>query len=466
MKKFRLISLLLVILMVLSVFVGCGAPKKDSTGSSTSVTEQDKSQSTSSVEKTTLKYMTWSGGGQKVADEKAVKTFNDQNANIEVKIEFVDEKNYLSKLNTLVAAGSPPDIAFLNEYLVHDWGSKGTITNLTDKFNSSNLTPDKFVPGALFQSDGKIWGAAPGVEVILLYYNKEIYKKYGVETPSQDPLNPWTWDQYVESMKKVTTDLNGKHANEAGFNSKAIKVFGGTAPTFWLYYLPFLYSNNASLASPDGMSLALDTPEATHVLQSIADLVYKHKVAPTPAAQKGLPALAQMLANGQLASFVGGQWELSSFGEIKYDVGIAPLPIFKKSSNISWGSSVVIFEKSEHKDEAFKFLQYYIEPESSLQLSIDASWMPNMKEWYSSADLASKWMDNERHSEDFKKVVPKIATEVAQVPENVSLKNFGPIVDQFVTPQLDRLWLGQQSAEEAVKGLGDKVKDKMQGYWK
>lgn len=478
MKKFRVMSFMLVISLILAILAGCGAQNRN-TASSTSqaptssehkepAAEQSGTQPAPADEKVTIKYMTWAGGGQKAADERAVKKFNENHPNIEVKVEFVDEKSYLSKLNTLVAAGSPPDVAFLNEYLVHDWGSKGTIADLTEYFNAEGdvLSPDKFVLGALFESNGKIWGATPGVEVILLYFNKDIYKKNGVEFPSQDPANPWTWEQYVASLKKVTTDLNGKHPEDAGFNSKSIKVFGTMAPTFWLFYLPFLYSNDISLASGDGMKLALDKPESIEVLQSIADLVYKHKVAPTPAAQKGLPTTAQMLANGQLASFIGGQWELSSFGELKYDVGIAPLPMFKRPANISWGASVVIFDKSPHKKEAFQFMKSYIDPEAGIQLSIDASWMPNMKKWYTDPELFKKWTDNERHNADFKSVVPKIASDIAQIPENVTLKNFGPITDQFVTPALDKLWLGQMNAGEAVSGLADKVKDKLQGSWK
>jgi multiple sugar transport system substrate-binding protein len=417
-----------------------------------------------------VSYLTWAGGGQREADERAVAAFNAAHPDIQVTAEFVDYNNFDSKINTLVAAGSPPDVSFLQEYNVNEWGAKGTIEDLTAYFKAegSKLDPKAFVPGALFKSNGKIWGATPGIEVILLYFNKDLFQKAGVALPSQDPMKPWTWAQFVAAAKKLTVDATGKHPDDAGFDVNAVKTYGTTAPSFWLFTMPFLYSNNGSYASADGKKSALSTPQSVEVIQSIADLMLKNKVAPTPTMQKGLPSEVQALINGQLAMFISGTWNMSAFAEEKYfTYGMAPIPMFKKPSNISWGSGVVIYAKSKSKKQAWEFVKSYIDPQAGIQLSIDGSWMPNQKAWYTDKDKLAKWTANERHNQDFLKVVPRIATDVAQVPENVSLRSFGAIVNDMVQPALDKVWVGDATAEKVIKGeIDPKIASLFIGAWK
>jgi multiple sugar transport system substrate-binding protein len=417
-----------------------------------------------------ISYLTWAGGGQREADERAVAAFNAAHPDINVTAEFVDYANFDSKLNTLIAAGSPPDVSFLQEYQVNEWGAKGTIEDLTSYFKAegSKLDPKAFVPGALFQSQGKIWGATPGVEVILLYFNKDTFKKAGVALPSQDPLHPWTWKQFVAAAKKLTVDSNGRHPDEAGFDVNSVKTYGTTAPTSWLYMMPFLYSNGGSYATADGKKSALGTPQSIEVVQSIANLMLKDKVAPTPAMQKGIPSEVQGLINGQLAMFISGQWSVSAFAEEKYfDYGIAPIPMFKKAVNISWGSGVVVYSKGNNKKQAWEFVKSYIDPQAGIQLSIDGSWMPNQKAWYTDAKKLAMWTGNERHNQDFLKVVPKIATDVAIVPENVTIRNFGTIVSDNAQPTLDKVWLGEATAEKVItQEIDPKIASMFVGAWK
>jgi multiple sugar transport system substrate-binding protein len=453
-------------ILLIATFGGCSQSSNNATNDGNSNVDETEKVSGAPQEKIKLNFITWSTAGQRTADEAYVKDFNERYPNIEVKAEFVPQ-DYLSKLNTLIAANTPPDIAFLNEYLVFDWAANGALTDLTPYFEAeSNFNPDDYVDGAVYQNEGKIWGVTPGVEIIVLYYNKELFEQANVE-PSLDPEHPWNWDQFVDAAKKLTVDTKDKHPWEVGFNDMSIKTYGTIAPTGWLFLLPLLKSNESGFATPDGKELAIDKPEGIKVLQSVGDLINKEKVAPSPAIQQGLPTAAQMLMDKQIAMFIGGTWEMSTFGDAKYDVGIAPLPVFKKPANIIWGAAAVIPKGTKYPKEAFMFLKDYVSPETGLLPSSQGSWMPNMKSWYIDEEKFKKWTDNPYHGEDFMKVVPKIATEIAEVPENITLKNFSQIVEQTIMPQLDRLWTGDdKDASSVVKGLSDKVKQYLQGSWR
>lgn len=415
----------------------------------------------------TLSYITWAGGGQREADEAAVAKFNEDHELITVEAEFVPYSDFDPKLNTLIAAGTPPDLSFLQEYKVHDWGAKGTIADVTSYFRSEgpDLAPEKFVPGALFQSNGKIWGATPGIEVILVFYNKDLFDEYGIEHPPKDAFAPWTWDEFVETATQLTRDTSGKTPTDPGFNANAVQTWGTLAPTAWLFHLPFLYSNDAYYGAESGTEYALDSAAAVEVIQSIADLSLVHKVAPTPAMQQALPAASQMLINGQLAMEITGQWAVSVYGEEEYyDVGIAPLPMFRRPANIAWGAGIVMYDEIETKDAAWEFMKTYINPEAGISLSQAGSWMPNMIDWFTRPNLFDRWTDNERHNEDFLRVVPDIATDIAEVPENVTLRNFGPITD-ITQPALDEVWFGDRPARDVLRDLRSQVSELYIGAW-
>jgi multiple sugar transport system substrate-binding protein len=468
MKKYKILSTVVAVILTASMAAGCGTQKQASGTPSgqTSAAGQTQAAGTSEApkEKVTLQYMTWAAGDEMKNQEGAIKDYMDKNPNIEVKSQFVKYEEYGSKLNTLIAADSAPDVFYIEEYLAIDWGEKGVATDLKPLFDKAGIDPnEKWLKPALFQSQGKVWGVADGLAAMLLYYNKDLFTKAGVEFPSQDPLKPWTWQQFVDAAKKLTTDSAGKHPGEAGFNDKAIKTFGTMAPTFWLFNMAFLYSNNAAYGSEDGMSLAADKPEALEVFQAIADLMNKDHVAPTVATSKGLPGAVQMMKNGQLAMEISGTWEFGTFMTEKMDIGVAPLPMFKKPVDVSWASANLISAKSKHIDEAFNFLLFFTDYDTNIsQLKTN---IPGIKAWYE-PDKMKLWTEDDQHNEDFKTVIPRIMTsDTLVIPENVMLKDFGKIVSQTINPTLDKLWLGQASVEEVAKEYAEKTKGMFKGRW-
>ena len=117
---------------------------------------------------------------------------------------------------------------------------------------------------------------------------------------------------------------------------------------------------------------------------------------------------------------------------------------------------------SNYPDQAFKFLQFVTDGEQNenvLKMNL-----PNLKSYYSDEGKFTQWSDLNKHSADFLKAVPSIMN-ISITPENVNLKNFGPIVDQTISPEMDKLWLGEKTAQEMVKILEEKTAGKWQGYW-
>ncbi len=471
MQKKRILVFALVIALISVLFAACqkeepaATDMPDKTEQATEAKTDAPSQGQESAEPVSLTYLAWAEGSEQADQQTAISGFMAQYPEIKVDAQFVPYDDYHSKINTLIAAGETPDVYYINEYLAVDWGEKGVAVDLKPLFAENGVDMEAtFIPAALFKNAaGNIYGLASGVVNQLMYFNKEMFDEAGIAYPPQDPAEAWTWDEFIEASKMLTTDSDGNHPGDAGFNANNTVAFGTKNQTFWLFLLPLLQNNDAGFFAPDGMSTGLDTPQAKEVLQAMYDLMYVDQVAPTGATAEALPGNTQLFKNKQLGTLISGSWEYQSFATEGIDVGLAPIPAFTRSTTVAWASANQISATSEYQEEAFKFLSYFASPETN-PLQVKANF-PNLISWYEPENM-NKWTEGSIYNEDFKKVVPlTMKSDVALVPENVTVKNFGTIMDEVYTPTLDKLWLDEATVDEVVAEIIEKSEGMYEGRW-
>jgi multiple sugar transport system substrate-binding protein len=464
----RFIGIGLIAMLVVGMLAGCtssSSSKSSSSSNPASSTDNVTTAVPSSGEKIKLSYMSWKNETEMTNIKKIADTFMKEHPNVEVDLQPVPYNEYLSKLNTLMAADQAPDVFYLPEFMDIDWGKKGVALDLAPYLQSSDLN-NKLINQIVYRDGDKVWAIANGVGTLLMYYNKKLFQDAGIEPPSKDPLHPWTWDQFIAANKKLTTDQSGKHPGEQGFNANATKVFGTLPPTHWLSLMPLLYSNGARFATPDGMSLALNSPEAKQVLQSVADLSLVHKVAPSPIAVKSLPGATQMFKNNQLAMAIDGNWTLPDYVKQGIDIGVAPLPMFKEPKDIVWNSGYMVSKKSKHPEEAVQLLMKLIDFSNLPDLNVNTD-LPNLMNWYTEKENFDKWTHSSGYfsNEDFKTMIGDTVLKTAVWPESVTLQDFGILIDQTASPELDRLWLGEAKLDDVLRTIDEKTKGKFKGVW-
>lgn len=452
----KVASVLLALGMLLSLLAACAPSQPTPAGSS---------DEPAAAEPITLTYISWAAGDEQKDQEAAFAQYMKENPNVKIEAQFVPYDEYHEKINTLMAANTPPDIYYINEYLAADWGEKGVAVDLKPYFEARGINMEEtYIPNALFKSGGKIYGLASGVVDMSLFYNKEMFKEAGIDTPPLDVANAWSWSDYIAAAKALTTDQDGNHPGDPNFNPKAIKTYGTKNSTSWLFFMALLYSNDASIFTEDGMGIALDTPEAREVLTALKDMMYVEPVAPTGAVAQALPGEAQMFKDKQLGMVITGSWSYQTFRNEGIDVGMAPLPGFKTSKTISWASANQVSAKSKNIDAAVDLLIWFTSPETN-PLQVKSNF-PNLKSWYQAENM-SKWTTGDLYNDNFKKVVPQMmAPEIALIPENVYIKNFGPIIDEVVTPTLDKYWLDEASLDDVLAEIKQKTEGKFQGSTK
>lgn len=463
----KLLSTALAVALLASLATGCG--NTAGTGNEGNASAGNEPESTAAEgqpdapadgEKITLKYLSWQAEATKKLEEDAIKTYMEENPNIIIEPQFVTYSDYTSKLNTLLAGKSEPDVYLLQEYYTLQYGNEGLVENLMPYFEADGVDPaEKFVPGTAAMKGSECYGVGKDSAVIMLFYNKGLFEKYGITTPPTKADDVWNWDEYVETAKKLTIDANGNNAASPDFAADSITTYGTFVANPWLLWLPFLYSAGGSIGTEDGMASALASPETIDAVTKLTDLINVHKVAPTPAVVGSMPTTAAMMKADQLAMYPDGAFAIPALNEAEVDYGVALLPKIKEAKTITWTAHYVVSARQAHKQESYDFLSWFVDPVTN-PLVLQHG-LPSNKEFLNN----EKAKLNEIYGEENANTIVGAINDTATVPENITLKNFGKIADQHFTPAMDKVTYGEASAETVLKELDGTCASFFEGRW-
>lgn len=444
MKKIK--SIMLIICSALLILGGCQSSK-----------------SSSSEDVVELRFMFWGGIAEQQSVQNMVEQFNKENPNIKVIPEHVPDE-YETRLVTLMASGDLPDVAYVPEALVLQWGIDGHILDLTkyekDYPELANRIPETY----LYYDEGKHLGNSTAIEVMNLYYNKDAFKEAGVEPPPTNTENAWTWDEFLTAAKKLTIDRNGNNALSPDFDPKNIQQFGIDAPTYWAAWYPFVRNNGGDIASEKGTEFTMNQPEAVEALQLLQDLIHKHHVAPTPTQQADMPQSTMGLDTKRFGMLIDGQWSLNEYKDMDVNFGIGVLPKMKEAAkSVTSSGATSIFASTKHPEEALKFYLYHNDPEI-VNLYEDGLWMPVQDKYYKDQKFMNKWLKDGVHPPEYKEAVIDYTLEGIYRNPAVTLKNWSAIRTE-VFSTMDLLWLGQGSAQELMDKLSEHVNPLLEGRY-
>ena len=136
--------------------------------------------------------------------------WNKENPDIQVKREAIDRADsyaYENKITTATTSGNLPDILYVDGPMVSYYAANGITVPLDSYFPADDLKD--FMPSTVQADtyDGKLYAIAPTESSVALFYNKDYLDKAGIEYPSDtDIKKAWTWSQFLDNAKKLTTD--------------------------------------------------------------------------------------------------------------------------------------------------------------------------------------------------------------------------------------------------------------------
>ncbi|MCK9555812.1 sugar ABC transporter substrate-binding protein [bacterium] len=299
---------------------------------------------------------------------KAVNAFMAENPDVDVKINNLDYNSYWSKLQTMIAGGTPPDVVFLESYRLPAYALKGSLVDLSGYLeNSSNIRQGDFFEKAydLYKYGDKVYGIPNDIAVFCMFYNREIFDTYEVDYPKDD----WTWDDFLDISQKLTVDTNGDGATD---------IYG------FIYGYPFLWiwQNDAYLTdnpyNPEKITITSDN--FIEALEFLADLRFKYRVVPSEAAVQAFNT-GQFFTNGKVAMCVDGHWMVPYFkNNVKFDWDVAMLPRGKQRATLGEGSCFSICKGSKNPDAAWRLIEFLAGPKGQQIIVKEGFSTPALKE--------------------------------------------------------------------------------------
>ncbi|MGG4048539.1 extracellular solute-binding protein [Paenibacillus favisporus] len=387
-KKWLSASMLLLALTL--VLSACGGSKNSSDDGKTAA--GGGSSSGGSGDKVTIKMMhLWPDGSNSAQNKLAkqiISEYEQANPNVKIETEVLENEQYKNKLKVLSASNSLPDVGFtwaagfLEPYV------KGNMFAPLDDLLQGDLK-DKFVAGTTeaYAVDGKTYALPVELNIVPVYYNKEIFAKYNLQPPKT-----------YEEFKNIIKTLNDNKVTPIALGSK-----DAWTGSFWYMYLA------DRLGGPDMLDQAVASstfsdPSLIQAAKEAQDLVKSN------AFVKGFNGLSNDEAksefmNEKAAMYAMGTWEVPNYTtnpdipqEFKDKIGFFKFPTIEggKGNINDWvggvGVGMFVSENSKVKEDAKKFVNYFVKRWGELSV-VDAGIIPGTKVDTSSVKLPQMFID-------------------------------------------------------------------------
>jgi multiple sugar transport system substrate-binding protein len=411
------------------------------------------------AEAVTITFTGWGGTEEDQGVKNAVAYFEEQNPKIKVNWIQIPE-NYAEKLLAMIAAGTPPETAFCYNTIYQDYVKRGLLLDVTNNLMSDPVLgakdyfiepqeSDRCVINGKWYGIGSCWVAAH------IYYRPDIFEKEGIAPPSNDPAQAWDWDTFMTAATKLTVDKNGKHPGEVGFDKDNMERWGIQWPQNNLVYLHAAVADNGGeWIHPETGLVVLDQPPAYEALQKVADLMLVDNVAPRGSAVTALGLTnTQMLENGKLVMAVDGSWALSWITKINAPLATAVLPKMKALGTDMQAHIHVALTNTKYPAQAWEWLRFLGTEYYQLQFCKMGLWLPSqtalmtpdgIKKWYNERTAPGQGV----HPVGYGKIITDFVAKYGKV---LYMPPGYPEADQVITPALDAVWVGDKTAEEAMK---------------
>ena len=274
-----------------------------------------------------------------------VSAFEEANPDIKLDVQSYPGDGYSEKVTTMITGGNAPDVMLLFETDAIRLAAANQIVSLDEYLQGGDLSSDDFIPAVADLStkmDGT-YGLPWCYATQVLFYNKDLFDAAGVDYPTAD----WTWDDYRTAANAVTTGSGNDKiwgADKFSFAGIWYSLAGQAGDE--------VIDGDGNLVLGDGMQ---DAIEFTN------ELVNVDQVQPQPAASG--TDVTDLFAAGKAAMSLNGSWGVLTYRDAEFNWDIAPMPAGERDYTSLHTGFFTIAESSDHKDEAWTFIDFMMSEE-------------------------------------------------------------------------------------------------------
>ncbi|MBU5262317.1 ABC transporter substrate-binding protein [Bacillus atrophaeus] len=320
------------------VFSGCSSAGEEASGKKEDIT---------------LRIAWWGGQPRHDYTTKVIELYEKKNPHIHIEAEFANWDDYWKKLAPMSAAGQLPDVIQMDTAYLSQYGKKGQLEDLTPytkdgTIDVSSIKQNKMSGGML---DGKLYGFTLGVNVLSVIANDELLKETGVEIDSEN----WTWSDY-EKLAYQVQEKTGVYGSN-GMHPPDI---------FFPYYLR---TKGERFYKEDGTGLAYQDDQLFVDYFERQVRLVNQKTSPTPDESAQIKGMEDDFI---VKSKSAATWNYSNQYAAFAQLTDAPLSLYlppeqmkEKALTLKPSMLFSVPKSSEHKKEAAKFIDFFINSEEA-----------------------------------------------------------------------------------------------------
>jgi multiple sugar transport system substrate-binding protein len=294
-----------------------------------------------------ITFMMWGAPEELEVWQAVVDDFEKANPAIHVQVDVSDWDSYWTKLNTLVAGGTPPDIFAMDAPYYLDWQSRGALLNLQPYIDKTPGFLESFFPQTLtaYKVAEGYFGLPRDFQTIVVFFNKEMFDEADIPYPDPD----WTYDDLRQVAKQLTVDKDGDgKIDQYGFYADLWDME--------LFWSEAIWAFGGDIISADHTKTLIGEARAVEAWQFIDSMVKEGSIpSPATAGEYG-----QDLFQSKVAAMAPiGHWAVPGYVQAGIPLGVAPMPVGPAGRATSVNSAGFVLSKdTKHPDEAWEFVKF------------------------------------------------------------------------------------------------------------
>ncbi|MBN1563565.1 MAG: sugar ABC transporter substrate-binding protein [Anaerolineae bacterium] len=280
--------------------------------------------------------------------QAVVDAYEAQNPNVKVELVDLASADYGDVINVRLSGGDDTDIITVKDIPQYAaMLTRGQVIPLNDYIDAAGIDLSMYSGAAEeLTYEGSIYGMPFRSDIWIMYYNKDIFDAAGVDYPANDI----TWDEFDALARQVTS------------GSGADKIYGA---------LFHVWRSCVQLATvQDGMNSVISTDYSFMApMYNMVTAMQKDGIAPDYGEQRaGNIHYSGPFLNGQVAMLPMGSWFIGRMvsdkeaGVYDFDWGVTAFPHpdgVEVGTTAGTLTSLAINDKSDNKDAAWDFVQFY-----------------------------------------------------------------------------------------------------------
>ncbi|BBA34118.1 putative sugar ABC transporter, sugar-binding protein [Methylocaldum marinum] len=320
----------------------------------------------------------WAMGREGEVVQSLVPEFERRNPAIRVKVQQIPWSAAHEKLLTAYAGEAMPDVFQLGNTWIPEFVVLQAIVNLDDRLPA--VQRRDYFEGILETNhiDRELYGLPWYVDTRLLFYRTDILAEAGFSMP------PRTWSEWLEAMAAVKALPGGERY------ALLLPMNEWQAPTILGFQL------GAELLRNDARFGNFQSDAFRRAFHFYLDL-FRQGYAPA-VSEAQIANLYQAFGSGYFAMYVTGPWNIGEFEHrlpkaLRDRWATAPMPAPDENYpglSLAGGASLAISRHSDHKDQAWKLIEFLSEPEQQVAFYRLTGDLPARRSAWQHPDLASE----------------------------------------------------------------------------